>query len=238
MRSVLTILFITCISAQSKYPADSLLVSSNVSIIHKIGLLPIAGWQRISYNTNLFNCQFYPSCSNYGAASVRQFGIIRGGIMASERITRCNPFAFHYHLELHHPFHDKNGRLIDPVVQKQITHSKKSPSLRHYFQRSFQDRVVSIPVVFWMVSWACGLFILFTIQRTMQLKMSGPLPGLFLALPLFMFTWVRSTGVGEQPNITRKVIMGLEPVSGFEPPTCSLRKNCSTPELHWQILLL
>ena len=133
MRSVLTILFITCISAQSKYPADSLLASSNVPIIHKIGLLPIAGWQRISYNTNLFNCQFYPSCSNYGADAVRKFGIIRGGIMASERITRCNPFAFHYHLELQRPFHDKDGRLIDPVVQKQITHSKKSPLLAALF---------------------------------------------------------------------------------------------------------
>ena len=129
MRSILTFLFISCISAQSKYPADSLLASPNVSIIHKIGLLPIAGWQRISYNTNLFNCQFYPSCSNYGADAVRQFGIIRGGIMASERITRCNPFAFHYHLGLQRPFHNKDGRLIDPVVQKQIAHSKKSPHL-------------------------------------------------------------------------------------------------------------
>ena len=129
MRSVLTILFITCISAQSKYPADSLLASPNVSIIHKIGLLPIAGWQRISYNTNLFNCQFYPSCSNYGAGAIKQFGIIRGGIIASERITRCNPFAFHYQLELQHPFHDKDGRLIDTVVQKQTSHSQKSPHL-------------------------------------------------------------------------------------------------------------
>ena len=130
MRSALTILLFTCISAQSKYPADSLLASSNVSIIHKIGLLPIAGWQRISYNTSLFNCQFYPSCSNYGAAAVRQFGIIRGGIIASERITRCNPFAFHYHLELQRPFHDKDGRLIDPVVQKhRFLRQKKPPSL-------------------------------------------------------------------------------------------------------------
>ena len=122
MRSILPFLFISCISAQSKYPVDSLLVSPNVSIIHKIGLLPIAGWQRISYNTNLFNCQFYPSCSNYGADAVRQFGIIRGGIMVSERITRCNPFAFHYQLELQRPFHDKDGRLIDPVVQLSLIH--------------------------------------------------------------------------------------------------------------------
>ena len=129
MRHTLLILIVSLLSGQSKYPADSLLASSHVPIIHKIGLLPIAGWQRISYNTNLFNCQFYPSCSNYGADAIQQFGVIRGGIMASERITRCNPFAFHYHLKLRRPFHESDGRLVDPVVQSSISVSRKSPLL-------------------------------------------------------------------------------------------------------------
>ena len=62
---------------------------------------------------NLFNCQFYPSCSNYGASAIRQYGLVRGGIVASERITRCNPFAVYYHLELNRPFYELDGRLID-----------------------------------------------------------------------------------------------------------------------------
>ena len=129
MRLTLLILIVSLLSGQSKYPADSLLASSHVPIIHKIGLLPIAGWQRISYNTNLFNCQFYPSCSNYGADAIQQFGVIRGGVMAAERITRCNPFAFHYHLKLRRPFHDPDGRLVDPVIQSSIPGSRKSPLL-------------------------------------------------------------------------------------------------------------
>ena len=129
MRRVFFILVVSCLTGQSKYPADSLITSPNVPIIHKIGLLPIAGWQRISYNTNLFNCQFYPSCSNYGAEAVKSFGLIRGGAMASERITRCSPFAFHYHLKLRRPFHDPDGRLIDPVLQKQLHKTQKSPLL-------------------------------------------------------------------------------------------------------------
>ena len=129
MRHTLLILIVSLLSGQSKYPADSLLASSHTPIIHKIGLLPIAGWQRISYNTNLFNCQFYPSCSNYGADAIQQFGVIRGGAMASERITRCNPFAFHYHLKLRRPFHDSDGRLVDPVIQSSIPGSRKSPLL-------------------------------------------------------------------------------------------------------------
>ena len=129
MRLTLLILIVSLLSGQSKYPADSLLASSHVPIIHKIGLLPIAGWQRISYNTDLFNCQFYPSCSNYGADAIQQFGVIRGGAMAAERITRCNPFAFHYHLKLRRPFHDPDGRLVDPVIQSSIPGSRKSPLL-------------------------------------------------------------------------------------------------------------
>ena len=129
MRHTLLILIVSLLSGQSKYPADSLLASSHVPVIHKIGLLPIAGWQRISYNTNLFNCQFYPSCSNYGADAIQQFGVIRGGAMAAERITRCNPFAFHYHLKLRRPFHDPDGRLVDPVIQSSIPESRKSPLL-------------------------------------------------------------------------------------------------------------
>ena len=129
MKSVIIILILSSLFGQSKYPADSLLTSADIPIIQKVGLLPIAGWQRISYNTNLFNCQFYPSCSNYGANAIQQFGILLGGAMASERITRCNPFAFHYHLKLRNAFHETDGRLVDPVIQSSIPVSKKSPLL-------------------------------------------------------------------------------------------------------------
>ena len=40
--------------------------------------------------------------------------------MASERITRCNPFAYNYHLELNSPFNEKDSRLIDPVKLKTL----------------------------------------------------------------------------------------------------------------------
>ena len=156
MRHTLLILIVSLLSGQSKYPADSLLASSNIPIIHKLGLLPIAGWQRISYNTNLFNCQFYPSCSNYGAVAIQQFGVIRGGAMAAERIARCNPFAFHYHLKLRHPFHDPDGRLVDPVIQSSIPESRKSPLLAGLMSailpgsgRIYAGRVL-------MGSWVCG----------------------------------------------------------------------------------
>ena len=129
VKHILPFLFTTIIIAQEKYPADSLIKLNTTCFAKKISLLPIAAWQRISYNSDLFNCQFYPSCSNYGAGSIKQYGFIKGSILVSERITRCNPFAIYYHLELDRPFYELDGRLIDPINQNKIPNSKKSPLL-------------------------------------------------------------------------------------------------------------
>ena len=127
VRICLIIMINGLLFSQSKYPADTLLLSKTTPFINKIGILPISLWQRLSYNTNIFNCQFYPSCSNYGADAIGDKGIIKGSIMASERITRCNPFAYNYHVELNSPFNEKDSRLIDPVKHKNLPSSNRSP---------------------------------------------------------------------------------------------------------------
>lgn len=37
-------------------------------------------------------CRFYPSCSHYGYQAIYKFGAIKGGLMATWRVLRCNPF--------------------------------------------------------------------------------------------------------------------------------------------------
>ena len=37
-------------------------------------------------------CRFYPSCSHYGYQAVYKHGAIKGSLMASWRVLRCNPF--------------------------------------------------------------------------------------------------------------------------------------------------
>lgn len=44
-------------------------------------------------------CQFYPSCSRYGYRAIEEYGLIRGMIMASERLVRCNSKAHTYGYE-------------------------------------------------------------------------------------------------------------------------------------------
>jgi putative membrane protein insertion efficiency factor len=37
-------------------------------------------------------CRFYPTCSHYGYQAVYKYGAIKGSLMASWRVLRCNPF--------------------------------------------------------------------------------------------------------------------------------------------------
>lgn len=38
-------------------------------------------------------CRYYPSCSSYAVEAVRELGILRGTILASWRVVRCNPWS-------------------------------------------------------------------------------------------------------------------------------------------------
>ena len=38
-------------------------------------------------------CKYEPTCSAYAVESVERFGVIRGLILASYRVIRCNPFS-------------------------------------------------------------------------------------------------------------------------------------------------
>lgn len=37
-------------------------------------------------------CRFYPSCSHYGYQAIYKYGALKGGLMATWRVLRCNPF--------------------------------------------------------------------------------------------------------------------------------------------------
>ena len=39
------------------------------------------------------SCRFTPSCSEYAIEAIERFGAIRGTILATYRILRCNPFC-------------------------------------------------------------------------------------------------------------------------------------------------
>ncbi len=56
-------------------------------------ILPIRVWQRAISPMFGQRCKYYPSCSEYAAQAVEQYGILRGLILAGWRLLRCNPWS-------------------------------------------------------------------------------------------------------------------------------------------------
>jgi len=38
-------------------------------------------------------CKYHPSCSEYAAQAITRFGILRGLVLATWRLLRCNPWS-------------------------------------------------------------------------------------------------------------------------------------------------
>ena len=129
MKKILVLTLITFVSAEPQYPADSLLMSENTTFLQKLFIYPIAQWQRISYNSNAFNCQFYPSCSNYCSIAIKEKGAVIGSIIGMDRITRCNPSALYYHQKIHGAYKDSDGRIIDNITPLSYQKNNKSELL-------------------------------------------------------------------------------------------------------------
>jgi len=129
MKKILVLTLITFVSAEPQYPADSLLISDNTTFLQKLFIYPIAQWQRISYNSNAFNCQFYPSCSNYCSIAIKEKGAVIGSIIGMDRITRCNPSALYYHQKIHGAYKDSDGRIIDNITPLSYQKNNKSEIL-------------------------------------------------------------------------------------------------------------
>ena len=62
-------------------------------LARRIVLAPIALYQRVISPALPRRCKYEPTCSRYAAQAVREFGILRGLVLASWRLLRCNPFS-------------------------------------------------------------------------------------------------------------------------------------------------
>lgn len=67
-------------------------------------------------------CRYEPSCSSYAAQSIARFGALRGLLLASWRLLRCNPFSHGGFDPIPERFTLKVGP-VDPAVHHREAHS-------------------------------------------------------------------------------------------------------------------
>jgi putative membrane protein insertion efficiency factor len=59
----------------------------------RIAQAPIVAYQRVISPALPRRCKYEPTCSSYAVQALQQFGILRGLVLATWRLLRCNPFS-------------------------------------------------------------------------------------------------------------------------------------------------
>jgi len=90
-------------SVPQKLPA-----TQSTTLFSTSALVWIRIYQKAISTQDLPSCAFHPSCSRFAFAAINEFGIVKGVLLAGDRLMRCNPFAFPYY-----PFDGE--KLVDSV---------------------------------------------------------------------------------------------------------------------------
>jgi uncharacterized protein len=61
--------------------------------MRRIVVAPIAVYQRLISPAFPRRCKYEPTCSAYAVQAIREYGILRGLVLAGWRLLRCNPFS-------------------------------------------------------------------------------------------------------------------------------------------------
>jgi putative membrane protein insertion efficiency factor len=62
-------------------------------LIREVLLAPLHLYRRVISPAMRPHCRYHPSCSEYAVEAVREYGVIRGGVLAAWRVVRCNPWS-------------------------------------------------------------------------------------------------------------------------------------------------
>lgn len=58
-----------------------------------VATAPIVVYQRAISPAIPRRCRYEPTCSRYAVQAIREFGVMRGVVLAGWRLLRCNPFS-------------------------------------------------------------------------------------------------------------------------------------------------
>jgi putative membrane protein insertion efficiency factor len=64
-----------------------------VTLQRNVVLAPVLLYQRVISPALPRRCKYEPSCSAYAVDAVREWGILRGLVLAGWRLLRCNPWS-------------------------------------------------------------------------------------------------------------------------------------------------
>ena len=68
--------------------------SSLARAARAVAVAPIIAYQRVVSPAIPRRCKYEPTCSRYAVEALREYGILRGLVLAGWRLLRCNPWSY------------------------------------------------------------------------------------------------------------------------------------------------
>jgi putative membrane protein insertion efficiency factor len=62
--------------------------------VRAVAVAPIVAYQRLISPAIPRRCKYHPTCSRYAVDAIREYGILRGAVLAAWRLLRCNPWSY------------------------------------------------------------------------------------------------------------------------------------------------
>jgi putative membrane protein insertion efficiency factor len=81
-------------SATAPAPGGSSPANSATRVARAIVLAPIMVYQRVISPAIPRRCKYEPTCSRYAVEAIREYGILKGLVLAAWRLLRCNPWSY------------------------------------------------------------------------------------------------------------------------------------------------
>jgi uncharacterized protein len=62
-------------------------------LLRAVAVAPVMIYQRVVSPAIPRRCKYEPTCSRYAVEAIREYGILRGLVLAGWRLLRCNPWS-------------------------------------------------------------------------------------------------------------------------------------------------
>lgn len=64
------------------------------AVVRAVATAPIVFYQRLISPAIPRRCKYEPTCSRYAVEAIKEYGILRGAVLAAWRLLRCNPWSY------------------------------------------------------------------------------------------------------------------------------------------------